>query len=184
MTILEDAVGILRRGGVIAYPTESVWGLGCAPQNKKAVQRILEMKKRPEEKGLILVAGNIKQVEPLISRLEPQYREILEASWPGPNTWLVPDVDQIIPSWIKGQFATVAVRVSDHPLVADLCQGLGGMLVSTSANPADKTPAMTQAQVQEYFPEGVDFVVPGEPGGRVGPSEIRDLMSQQVIRGQ
>lgn len=182
MNSMQTAAAVLRDGGVIAYPTEGVWGLGCDPGNEAAVHRILALKIRDVEKGLILVAGNLQQVEPLIANLDPAYRQLLNDTWPGPHTWLVPDVDQTIPRWIKGQFDTVAVRVSDHPGVVALCEAFGGMIVSTSANPADLPPALTREDVDAYFPRGIDLVVPGELGGQQGPSTIRDLMSQTVIR--
>jgi len=182
MTEIEKAAGIISTGGVIAYPTEGVWGLGCDPRHEEAVQRILSLKQRPVSKGLILVAANMAQVENLVLDLPAAYREILKKTWPGPNTWLLPDTYQFIPDWIKGEFATVAIRISAHPLVKALCETCGSMLVSTSANPADKPPALTQAEVEQYFPEGLDFILPGELGGQDGPSTIRDLMSQDVIR--
>jgi L-threonylcarbamoyladenylate synthase len=182
MTPLESAAKVLSQGGVIAYPTEGVWGLGCDPFNESAVFRILALKQRPAAKGLILAAGNARQVEMLIAQLPEDYRDILDRTWPGPNTWLIPDVDQLIPHWVKGEFDTVALRVSAHPLVAQLCDCFGGMIVSTSANPADKPPALTQAEVEAYFPGSLDFVLPGELGDQSGPSTIRDLMSQLVIR--
>lgn len=172
----------MAKGGVIAYPTEGVWGLGCDPFNKTAVLRVLELKQRPVAKGLILIAASIDQVGTLASSLPAGYREILAESWPGPHTWLLPDPDQNIPAWIKGEFSTVAVRVSAHPLVVSLCESAGGMIVSTSANPADKPPALTQAEVETYFSAGLDFILPGELGGQSGPSTIRDLMSQQLVR--
>lgn len=178
----QQAVDILQAGGVIAYPTEGVWGLGCDPFHEAAVNRILALKQRPVEKGLILVAGSMEGVQPLTKGLPSEYLQLLEETWPGPNTWLMPDPDEIIPGWIKGQFDTVAVRVSDHPLVKELCNSFGGMLVSTSANPADDPPAMSAEEVEAYFPQGIDLIVPGQLGDQQGPSTIRDLMSQQVIR--
>lgn len=182
MSHTSKAAAILREGGVIAYPTEGVWGLGCDPANEAAVHRILALKGRPVEKGLILVAGSIRQVAPLLAGLSKADRATLEATWPGPTTWLVPDVDQVIPPWIKGKFDTVAIRVSDHPLVAALCTAFGGMIVSTSANPADRPPALSREEVEAYFRDDLDLVVPGELGSRAGPSEIRELASGRVIR--
>lgn len=182
MQAIDEAARLIKEGAVIAYPTEGVWGLGCDPANEDAVTKILELKQRPVEKGLILVAGNLEQVAFLTDKLEKSYLELLLESWPGPNTWLLPDVDQLIPAWIKGKFDTVAVRVSDHPVVAALCGAFNGMIVSTSANPGSLPPALTQSQVENYFPQGVDFIVPGELGGQAGPSEIRDLMSQSLVR--
>lgn len=182
MSATEQAAKLIQKGAVIAYPTEGVWGLGCDPFNKAAVNKILALKQRPVNKGLILVAGSFDQVVDLTKNLQSEHMALLQESWPGPHTWLLPDTEQSIPVWIKGQFDTVAVRVSAHALVADLCQACGGMLVSTSANPGDKPPALTREQVEAYFPVGIDMILPGEIGGQSGPSEIRNLMTQQVIR--
>jgi L-threonylcarbamoyladenylate synthase len=171
----------LNAGGTIAYPTEGVWGLGCDPHNKAAVMRILQIKGREVEKGLILVASNLQQIHELISPLPQAARTLLKQSCPGPDTWLIPDPNQVIPSWIKGSFSTVAVRVSQHPLVKALCDECG-LLVSTSANPAGSDPAMSQAQVEAYFGAEDIRIVPGDLGGQDGPSRIIDLQSQQVLR--
>jgi L-threonylcarbamoyladenylate synthase len=179
---ISNAARCLRQGGVIAYPTEGVWGLGCDPFDQTAVTRLLQMKQRPEEKGLILVAADIAQIAPLLRHLSASEREQLQASWPGPTTWLLPDPDQLVPAWIKGKFATVAVRVSGHPVVVGLCRAFGGLLVSTSANPADAPPARNRLRVLTWFGDELDYVVPGRLGGQRGPSTIRDLRSSAVIR--
>jgi L-threonylcarbamoyladenylate synthase len=170
----------LKRGGIIAYPTEGVWGLGCDPFNETAVIRILELKGREQEKGLILVASALQQIEMLLEDLPPLARHQLQSACPGPDTWLIPDPNQKIPPWIKGSFATVAVRVSQHLLVSTLCDQCG-LLVSTSANPAGRAPALSEQEVAEYFNDEV-MIVPGELGGQDGPSRIIDLQSSRVIR--
>ena len=180
-SILANAVEYIRQGGIIAYPTEGVWGLGCDPYNKAAVIKILQLKDRPIEKGLILVAASLQQITPLLGPLSQNYRSVLEASCPGPDTWLIPDTDQVIPSWIKGNFDTVAVRISLHPVVKSLCEKVG-LLVSTSANPAGSNPALSRQQVEQYFGNEKIFIVPGELGKQAKPSVIRDLVSQDVIR--
>ena len=178
---LASAAEHIKKGGIIAYPTEGVWGLGCDPYNQEAVRQVLKIKDRPEEKGLILVAASLQQLSPLLKNLPAGSRSLLEASCPGPDTWLIPDPDQIIPAWIKGNFATVAVRVSQHPIVKSLCEK-AGLLVSTSANPAGCDPALSQQQLEQYFSADNIFIVPGELGGQTKPSLIRDLLSRQVIR--
>ncbi len=170
----------LKRGGIIAYPTEGVWGLGCDPYNETAVLRILELKGRELEKGLILVASGLQQIDMLLEGLPLSARQQLQSACPGPDTWLIPDPNQKIPSWIKGSFATVAVRVSQHPVVKSLC-GQCGLLVSSSANPAGKAPALSEQEVANYFKEEI-MIVPGELGGQDGPSRIIDLQSGRVVR--
>ncbi|MFC0668993.1 L-threonylcarbamoyladenylate synthase [Azotobacter chroococcum] len=171
---------VLRAGGVIAYPTEAVWGLGCDPWNEAAVRRLLALKGRPQEKGLILVAADIRQFDFLLHDLPPAWRERLAATWPGPNTWLVPHRGRL-PAWITGRHASVALRVSDHPQVRALC-ALAGPLVSTSANPAGRPAARSRLRVEQYFLRRLDAVLGGALGGRRNPSLIRDLASGQVIR--
>jgi len=171
----------LLEGAVIAYPTEGVWGLGCAPESSSAVERLLQLKQRPTEPGLILVAADIQQFEPYLIGITPEQRQKLEQRWPGPVTFLVPETE-ICPHYIKGHHATVALRVSAHPIVRDLCRLKGGPLVSTSANLRGQPPAMSQAEVTAIFGDQLDFVIPGELGGQVGPSEIVDLESGRVVR--
>lgn len=179
---LRQAVRALEMGGVIAYPTEAVWGLGCDPYNAAAVRRLLALKRRPEHKGLILVASDIKQVEPLLCDLTDAQRETLTQSWPGPNTWLLPDPKGLIPAWVKGKHSGVAVRVSAHPLVQALCDRYGGPLVSTSANVSAAPPAKDRLKVITYFGHRLDYIVDGALGGLSKPTTIRDLLSETVVR--
>ncbi len=172
---------VVRCGGVIAYPTEGVWGLGCDPWDETAVLRLLALKERPMHKGLILIADDITQFDFLLDDLPDTWQQRLADSWPGPNTWLVPHQDRL-PEWITGAHDSVALRVTDHPLVQRLCAHTGP-LVSTSANPAGRPSAMSRLRVEQYFHAQLDAVLPGRLGGRRSPSTIRDLRSGQVLRG-
>ncbi|MCC6075839.1 L-threonylcarbamoyladenylate synthase [Pseudomonas sp. GCM10022188] len=174
------AAQVVRQGGVIAYPTEAVWGVGCDPWDAAAVYRLLELKQRPVEKGLILVAADIGQFDFLLADLPAAWQAQLARSWPGPNTWLVPHQGRL-PEWISGMHDSVALRVSDHPLVRALCAHTGP-LVSTSANPAGRPAARSRLRVEQYFGDQLDGVLGGAVGGRKNPSLIRDLRSGQVIR--
>ena len=178
---LSAAVDVVHRGGVVACPTEGVWGLSCDPCNGDAVYRLLRMKRRPVAKGLILVAASEAQLDFLLSTLGPAARSELSASGPGPTTGLVPHRGTL-PTWIVGDHDTVAVRVSDHPVVRALCRAWGGPLVSTSANPGGARPAMAAFQVMRFFGEQVDCLLPGAVGGNRRPSVIRDLASGNIIR--
>lgn len=175
------AAACLRQGGVIAYPTEAVWGLGCDPWNVHAVARLLALKQRDPAKGLIVIAGALSQVDPWLSGLSVTQQKTLQDSWPGPRTWLVPGTT-IAPPWVRGEHASIALRVSDHPVVQGLCQAFGGPMVSTSANPAGKAPARTAFDVRRYFGGMLDAIVPGETGGLDRPTEIRDLITGGVAR--
>jgi L-threonylcarbamoyladenylate synthase len=178
---LSQALSTLRHEGVVACPTEAVWGLSCDPDSKAAVHRVLALKSRPVEKGLILVAASMSQLAFLLRDLPAEQRDTLAASWPGPSTWLVPHRGRVQP-WIHGEHDSVAVRVSAHPVVRDLCLAWGGPLVSTSANPGGSQPAVAAFQVRRYFGDQVDCVMPGAVGGSGRPTGIRDLATGQVIR--
>lgn len=177
------AARVMRQGGVIAYPTEAVWGLGCLPDNKDAVHRILSLKQRHVSKGLILVASSIAQFEPYLRHITVEQRKTLENSWPGPFTWLVPH-HNTVPSWVSGKHSSIALRVSNHPHVRYLCNAVGGPIVSTSANPQGKPAPKQTWQVKRYFknqPE-LDWIVSGCVGQRAEPSTITDLVTGVVIR--
>lgn len=178
---LQAAVEALHAGGVIACPTEAVWGLSCDPNNEDAVASLLQLKNRPVAKGLILVAADEQQIDFLLSGLSAEQRQTLSDSWPGPATWLVPHRGRI-PHWVCGAHTTVAVRVSSHPAVSALCTAWGGPLVSTSANPAGARPAGEAYQVRRYFGNRLDYLLPGRVGAARRPTVIRDLFSGQIIR--
>ncbi|MDT8428009.1 MAG: Sua5/YciO/YrdC/YwlC family protein [Pseudomonadales bacterium] len=179
---IRQAVRLMRCGGVIAYPTEAVWGLGCDPHNYQACQVLLQIKQRPVEKGMILVAADMQQLDGLLEPLTAAQRQCLAASWPGPHTWLVPDPLQSVPWWVRGDHHSVAVRVSAHPVVKALCEAFGGPVVSTSANRAGKAPATSRVQLEKAIGRGLDYVLPGKLGGNDKPSTISDLLSGQRIR--
>lgn len=178
---LQLALQALAAGGVIACPTEAVWGLSCDPDSRSAVRRLLALKGRPVDKGLILVAASEAQLEFLLAGLSPQQRATLSATWPGPTTWLVPHNGRV-PAWVHGQHNTVAVRVSAHPAVSALCSIWGGPLVSTSANPAGRHPPRAAYQVKRYFKDQLDYLLAGAVGPSGRPTEIRDLASGRTVR--
>lgn len=175
------AVSALQQGGVIAYPTESVFGLGCDPDNPHAVQRLLELKQRPLDRGLILVASSFQQLENYLQPVDADVQQRVFASWPGPFTWLWP-VKEDVSRLLRGQHLTLAVRVSVHPVVQVLCQTFGKAIVSTSANPTDKTPARTPAEVRQYFDDKLDYIIDAEVGESAQPTEIRDVMTNKIVR--
>lgn len=180
---LEDAVAALRRGELIAYPTEAVWGLGCDPFDPAAVQRLLALKQRPQAKGMILIAADLDQLLPWIdlSRLpESRQAEVL-ASWPGPHTWTVPCRDTV-PEGLRGDHDTLAVRVTAHPVAATLCRAFGGPLVSTSANLAGEPPALREEDLTSQVRAGIAGWLPGATGGLERPTPIRDARSGQALR--
>ncbi|MFK0571390.1 L-threonylcarbamoyladenylate synthase [Endozoicomonas sp.] len=182
MMDVSQAGRVIRNGGVIAYPTEAVWGLGCDPWNRQAVYRVLELKQRPVEKGVILAGSSEDQFTALLDPLSPKERARLKSTWPGPYTWLIPDPDGWAPDWVRGQFDTVAVRISAHPIVKALCEATGHPIVSTSANLAGKEPLLTFSAIEEEFGGLLDAIVPGDTGEQKIPSIIQDLRSGELVR--
>ena len=171
---------ILKSKCVLAYPTEAVWGLGCDPWSKTAVQKIYELKSRPWHKGLILVAAHLNQLRPFIADLPEHHLHKIGETPSVPTTWIVPKSSQA-PSWLTGGKSSIAVRVSNHYLVKNLCHSFGGAIVSTSANPAGKDAARSAWEVKKYFGMQVGLL-PGYTGGSEKPSQIKDLFSGQVLR--
>jgi len=178
---LKQAIRHLKAGGIIAYPTEAVMGLGCSPANKKAVARLLALKQRPWQKGLILVAADYAQLEPFLEPLTPSIEKRIFAVWPGPVTWLLP-AKPTVPYWLRGQSSKLAVRVTAHPQTVALCQHWGGALVSTSANISGQPAPKTTLKVRRTFGQSIDYILPGAVGGRQNPSEIRDAFTNTVLR--
>lgn len=177
----------LMEGNVIAYPTEAVWELGCDPLNEQACLDLLQIKRRPIQKGMILIAGSIDEFAGILSALPVDQVQKLDAAWQnqistGAITFLVPDILEQVPYWIKGSHNSVALRVSQHPLVKSLCQAFGGPLVSTSANRSGKPPARSRVLVEKYFGGQLEFIVPGALGGATNPSKIIDFYTGKTVR--
>jgi L-threonylcarbamoyladenylate synthase len=171
----------LKRGGVIAYATESCYGLGCDPANRRAVQRILKLKRRPQSKGLILIGANPDHFHRYLDPLPASLAARLDAWWPGPITLLL-SAAQHCPRWLRGAHSKLAVRVTAHQETARLCRHLGMALVSTSANHAGKHALKTAAACRRTFGPDV-WALPGHIGQRKRPSRIIDPMSGDVLRG-
>ena len=172
----------IAAGQVLAYPTEAVYGLGCDPMNVEAVRRVLRIKGRGEDKGLILIAADFSALEPYVTPLGPARMIEIAATWPGPNTWLLPARPRT-PRWLTGVHDTLAVRVTRHPIASALCGAWGGALVSTSANLSNQHPARTALRVRLQLDAGPDLILCGACGGDARPSTIRDGRSGRVLRG-
>ena len=168
-------------GGVIAYPTEAVFGLGCDPLEYGAVQRILALKRRDAAKGLILIAARLEQLLPYLAPLTPDLRKKLESSWPGPVTWVLPAA-AYAPAWLTGGRETLAVRVTAHAVAKKLCELCNMALVSTSANHSGHPPARSALQVRNGLGQEVDCIVPGRVGPQNRPTEIREGVTGKVLR--
>lgn len=171
----------LRRGGLIAYPTESCYGLGCDPDNRAAVLRLLKLKQRPQRKGLILIAASYRQVARYLQPLTPNQQRQLQEAGAQAITYLMP-ARHSAPRWLRGAHDTLAVRLTAHRQAAQLCRNANSALVSTSANRSGQRPTKTYAQCRRLFGRKV-WVLPGRVGKRKKPSTIRAWADGQIIRG-
>lgn len=178
---LRRAVDRLRRGGVIAYPTEAVYGLGADPDNANALRRVLALKQRPAHKGLILIGASLAALKPYLAELTEAEEARMAASWPGPVTWLAPAATRA-PPLVTGGSERIAVRVPGHDLARALCAAWGGAVVSTSANRAGMRPLRSGVAVRLAFGDRIDDVITAPVGNAERPTTIRDLRSGEIVR--
>jgi L-threonylcarbamoyladenylate synthase len=178
---IDRAARVVLAGGVVAYPTEAVFGLGCLPRDRSAVRRVLAIKRRSWRKGLLLIGSDLAQLERyVVLPPEPRRGEIV-ASWPGPVTWVLPARPRV-PRWISGGRDTVAVRLTDHPVAARLCARVGEALVSTSANVSRRAPLRSARGVRRALGRAVDYVLAGATGGLAKPTVIKDARTGRILR--
>lgn len=178
---------VLMHGGIVLHATEGVWGLACDPLDAAAVRRLLAVKGRAAQKGLIVIGYDADCFAPELAGLDGAAREGVRASWPGPVTWILPN--RRFPAWVTGGRDTVAVRVPGHPQARALARAFGRPIVSTSANRAGFPSARTRLAARRWLSEvrraGCDVpihLLPGETLGRRGPSEIRTVAGRRVRR--
>ncbi len=180
---LVKAINALKAGEVIAYPTEAVFGVGCDPDNLQAIALLLALKQREKSKGLILIAADYQQLRAYVdeSSLNDAQMQQIQQRWPEPVTWVLP-ARAGLTDWLTGQFDTIAVRVSDHPLVQQLCRAYGKPLTSTSANLSGLPAGRTAAEVRLQLGDRLNVILDAPTGGRNNPSEIRDIRTGHIFR--
>ncbi len=179
MKAVAVAIDVLLRGGVIAYPTEGVFGIGCLPDDERALQRVIDIKRRDAGKGLILIAADAAQLGGWAEL--PEGSELPPPDPDYPITWIVAPGPRVTPL-LCGEHATIAVRITTNPTARALCAAADSPLVSTSANLSGKPVARNRYVLRRQFAGVVDYVVPGDCGPASGPSEIRDFASGNVLR--
>jgi L-threonylcarbamoyladenylate synthase len=181
--IEEQAITALATGGVIAYPTEGVYGLGCDPDNIEAIEKLLAIKQRSADKGLILIAANYGQLLPYVddTAIPQDKRFAIFSRWPAPVTQLLP-ASKRSHELITGKFSSVAVRVTAHPTVIALCKQWGKPLISTSANLAGQPSLTTYEAVEKVMGDQLSYIVKGETLGLNQPSTIIDAITGKVLR--
>ena len=179
--IVKRAASVLQQGGVIAYPTEYCFGLGCDPRNITAVQRIITIKQRKASQGLILLAGNSDQVSEYSDINALSLKSQILESWPGPVTWTLP-ARQGVSQWLRGTHPSIAMRITAHQLCVQLCLEFGHAIVSTSANRHNEAALLNAVEVVAEMGDEVDYVLPADVGGASKASQIRDGLSGEILR--
>lgn len=169
-----------RNGGLIAYATESCYGLGCDPHNRRALQRLLRLKQRPWHKGLLLITDRASRLSPFIVAPNIEQQITLAASWPGPNTWII-DAKPHTPRNLTGNHRAIGVRMTAHPDAAAIARIVRSAVVSTSANVSGRIPLKTYRACLRRF-GAATLVVPGKIGAAKRPSTIRVLATGKVLR--
>ena len=181
--VLQYAAGVLRGGGVVAYPTETFYGLGANALDTSACEKISSLKGRPENKPFPLIVGGIDQIDAFADSHPPWLELVARRFWPGPLSVILPVPSNV--SGPMGQHGSVVVRVSSHRVARELARTAGFPLTATSANLSDEPPARTADEAVRPFGSGLDLLLDGgpTPGGR--PSTIVDLngSTPRLVRG-
>ena len=181
---IEKAVAILKNGGLVAYPTDTVYGLGACMTDTVAVDRIFQVKGRPKGMALPVLLADRKQIEEIVTSVPPAARRLIDAFFPGALT-IILTKSNVVPEIITGGGRTVAFRIPNHPVPLALIKGLGKPIVGTSANLSGQPSALTTAEVQTQIGDKIDMVIDGGrcPGGI--ESTVVDLSGEKpVVRRQ
>lgn len=172
--LIEQAANVLKQGGVIGYPTETVYGIGCNVFNTKAVDRIYTLKNRDRSKAMIIIAGDIVQISDLVDSIPESAEKLIENFWPGPLT-IIFKASSRVKEFVYGKSKTVAVRIPESKICLELIKETGFPLVSTSANLSDQPTATTAQQVIDAFGEELDLVIDGGHTPEKIPSTLVDI---------
>tara|TARA_B110000014_G_C20105538_1_gene581236 strand:- start:219 stop:782 length:564 start_codon:yes stop_codon:yes gene_type:complete len=180
---ISQATKVFNQGGIIAYPTEAVFGLGCDPDNAEAINKLLKLKQRSVDKGLILLAASYSQLLPYLNDegITQVDRDIILSRWPDAITQVLPAQLNISPL-LSGIYSSIAVRITNHPDVVALCEKTNKPIVSTSANLTGLAPAKTWQEVEAQLGDKVDFIVKSKTLGFSKPSTIINGLTGDIIR--
>ena len=174
---------MIANGGVIAFRTDTFYGLGADPFNAAAVARIRELKGREENKPVLLLISDPEQVERLILERTESFTRVAEEFWPGPLT-IIGRAVPTLPEAITAGTGTVGVRLPADDVVRELVRECGGVLTATSANPSGREPGRSASEVGSYFPHGLDLIVDGGAVTATEPSTVLDATTSlpRVVR--
>lgn len=161
---IQEAVRVLRRGGLVAYPTDTVYGLGASMHSGQAVERIFAVKTRPRHMALPLLVSSVAQIESLAEHISPAAKCMIDALLPGALT-LVLRASNLVPEYLRTKEGTIALRIPGHPVPLALIEGIGTAIVGTSANLSGNASPVTAEEVRSQLGEKVDFIIDGSGCG-------------------
>jgi L-threonylcarbamoyladenylate synthase len=176
---ISDAVEILRKGGTVVYPTETVYGIGCDPINRSACERIQQMKKRVNYKTLLLISCDIEQVEKTLGKLNETGSRLAQVFWPGPLTMVIRP-EKEMPDYLYGISSGIAVRVTSHPIASELAREFGAPIISTSANLTGDPPIVTYEDALELFGSEADIILKNPEPLHGKPSTVVDVTTGSI----
>jgi L-threonylcarbamoyladenylate synthase len=163
---INEAVRILKGGGVVAYPTDTVYGLGASMDCPEAVERVFAVKSRPRSMALPVLVGSVAQIEALAGRITPAARCLIRAFLPGAMTLVLP-ASGLVPDYLRAREGTLALRIPDHAVPLALIEGIGTGIVGTSANLSGMPSPVTSGEVRSQLGDRVDLIIEGGGcGGR------------------
>lgn len=178
---IQMAADQIKAGKIIAAPTEAVYGLSCDPDCSEAIENILAIKQRPIEKGLILLVTDLSQVSAYIEPLSEDQKAFCDQYWPGPVTILLP-AKSTCSRLLRGDFKSLAVRLTAHPVMCELIHACGHALVSTSANLSGQSMAYAKEELDPALFPALAGILEGDLGNQTDPSMILDLNSGNRLR--
>ncbi len=176
---IRHAAHVIRSGGIIAYPTDTIYGLGCDPYDAAAVDELNKLKQRPLNKQFILLAGDIEQINPLVLLNEEQQTRIIQTT--ESTSWII-DASPQAPAWLTDKQNTLTIRISKSAFIKKLCTKLGHAIISTSANPSGKKPASNSLELHRYFHNSVHKILAHQQKLNAQPSKIIRLCDNHIIR--
>ena len=168
---------LMKQGGVVVYPTETVYGLGCVPSDTDASQRVCEIKQRAD-KPLPLICADIVAARKIVE-MGSAAEKLAARFWPGPLTMVLPTKVKYS-MWVNHGASTLGVRVSPHPVASMLAKEAGGVIVSTSANISGDEPAMSASEARDIFGNKVDIIIDGGRSQGGESSTVVDLTGEEV----
>tara|TARA_B100001059_G_scaffold236582_1_gene287977 strand:- start:3753 stop:4298 length:546 start_codon:yes stop_codon:yes gene_type:complete len=172
-----DASEIIKNGGVVIYPTEGIYGIGCDPFNRSSIEDIFKIKGRESDKSFIILCSKINHIERVINIKLFDKRKLNDNSF---TTWIVPSSEDC-PTWLEKD-KSVAIRITNHPVIDELCHYLNGPIVSTSANYSNQKYINDITIIEKHFDGKVDCIVNGSLGKEKKPSMIRNILTNKILR--